>query len=121
MAASPVIPPPVTLSGVRTGFYEDEKNRLWMVVSLGFRPFHPIQNRIAASMTVTLWQVNRTCLQSQIPFSSTLTCLPMTWYRFSATFYRGSDSMFWQLVGHIQVSVWFLTVKAAVAGVSNGK
>ncbi|XP_052594088.1 protein TCL1B1-like [Peromyscus californicus insignis] len=45
MAASPWRPPPITLICICPGFYEDENEKLWMVVSLGFRDFHPTENR----------------------------------------------------------------------------
>ncbi|XP_040598486.1 uncharacterized protein LOC121139254 isoform X4 [Mesocricetus auratus] len=36
--------PPVILSLVTPGYYRDEMQRLWMVVSLRFTPDHPTHN-----------------------------------------------------------------------------
>ncbi|KAL6060624.1 hypothetical protein STEG23_019796 [Scotinomys teguina] len=95
---------PKKLRCIRPGFYEDDNRKLWMVVGLGFKPYHPNQNEIRPYMTVTLGKVSRSYLESQTPFSSSLTCLPSVWYQGSVIIYWESDTVFWKVVDCIQVS-----------------
>ncbi|KAL6029952.1 hypothetical protein STEG23_010151 [Scotinomys teguina] len=56
MAASLDGAPPVTLSCLFPGFYEDQRKRLWMVVNMGFRAFHPIPNLVGNTEQLVLEQ-----------------------------------------------------------------
>ncbi|XP_040598483.1 protein TCL1B2-like isoform X1 [Mesocricetus auratus] len=95
--------PPVILSLVTPGYYRDEMQRLWMVVSLRFTPDHPTHNMPRACISVSLWQVSECCLKSSSPFSSSLTCLPLKWQRLPLELYCGTDQMYWIMAAHVQI------------------
>ncbi|XP_040598484.1 protein TCL1B2-like isoform X2 [Mesocricetus auratus] len=76
--------PPVILSLVTPGYYRDEMQRLWMVVSLRFTPDHPTHNMPRACISVSLWQ------------------------RLPLELYCGTDQMYWIMAAHVQVMVALL-------------
>ncbi|XP_040599282.1 protein TCL1B2-like isoform X1 [Mesocricetus auratus] len=102
MAATPLGLPPVILILVTPGYYRDEMQRLWKVVSLRFIPDHPSHEWPQACIRVSLWQLGECCLKSSSPFSSSLTCLPMRWYKHPLEMYYGTDHMYWIMVVHCQ-------------------
>ncbi|XP_040598485.1 protein TCL1B2-like isoform X3 [Mesocricetus auratus] len=71
--------PPVILSLVTPGYYRDEMQRLWMVVSLRFTPDHPTHNMPRACISVSLWQ------------------------RLPLELYCGTDQMYWIMAAHVQI------------------
>ncbi|XP_040599284.1 protein TCL1B2-like [Mesocricetus auratus] len=100
MAAAPLGLPPVRLNWEKPGYYRDENQRIWKVLSLQFTPDHPTHSNPDDRLSVRLLQVGECCLGHPPPMFSCLDCLPMTWKNLSLELYSGSDARLWIIVEH---------------------